>query len=87
MTSKSHLANSFTAVERWLSLRVFGRLPVTGVRGCTEAGVRKPLTDTADWQAFEATMQPKTDKMRTLGHYGQMPDARPKETLKIGSFS
>jgi hypothetical protein len=23
------------------SLRVFGRLPVTGVRGCTEAGVRK----------------------------------------------
>jgi hypothetical protein len=27
--------------ERLLSLRVFGRLPVTGVRGCTEAGVRK----------------------------------------------
>jgi len=23
------------------SLRVFGRLPVTGVRGCTQAGVRK----------------------------------------------
>jgi hypothetical protein len=23
------------------SLRVFGRLPVAGVRGCTEAGVRK----------------------------------------------
>jgi hypothetical protein len=23
------------------SLRVFGRLPVTGERGCTEAGVRK----------------------------------------------
>jgi len=27
--------------ERPESLRVFGRLPVTGVRGCTEAGVRK----------------------------------------------
>jgi hypothetical protein len=25
-------------------LRLFGRLPVTGVRGCAEAGVRKPLT-------------------------------------------
>jgi hypothetical protein len=28
-------------LERLLSLRVFGRLPVTGERGCTEAGVRK----------------------------------------------
>jgi hypothetical protein len=27
--------------ERLQSLRVFGRLPVTGRRGCTEAGVRK----------------------------------------------
>src|SRR6185312_7665220 len=27
--------------ERRLSLRVFGRLPVTGARACTEAGVRK----------------------------------------------
>src|SRR5215469_7443265 len=26
------------------SLRVFRRLPVTGARGCTEAGVGKPLT-------------------------------------------
>ena len=26
------------------SLRVFGRLPVTKRRDCTEAGVRKPLT-------------------------------------------
>ena len=30
-----------TSSRRQLSLRVFGRLPVTGVRGCTEAGVRK----------------------------------------------
>jgi hypothetical protein len=29
------------AIEPLGSLRVFGRLPVTGVRGCTKAGVRK----------------------------------------------
>jgi hypothetical protein len=27
--------------ERQISLRVFGRLPYAGARGCTEAGVRK----------------------------------------------
>ena len=37
-------SNSPVAVcfgERPESLRVFGRLPVTGARACTEAGVRK----------------------------------------------
>jgi hypothetical protein len=33
------------AAEALQSLRVFGRLPVTGVRGGTEAGVRKPFTE------------------------------------------
>jgi len=34
-------AVGMAASKRVKSLRVFGRLPVTGVRGCTEAGVRK----------------------------------------------
>jgi hypothetical protein len=29
------------SIDGPVSLRVFGRLPVTGVRGCTQAGVRK----------------------------------------------
>ena len=32
---------STIAPERPESLRVFGRLPATGARACTEAGVRK----------------------------------------------
>jgi hypothetical protein len=35
------LAVRKVGIEQLNALRVFGRLPVTGVRGCTEAGVRK----------------------------------------------
>jgi hypothetical protein len=38
---RSELSDFPFVTERLLSLRVFGRLPGAGARGCTEAGVRK----------------------------------------------
>src|SRR5437764_6857230 len=35
------IASDSAARKRLLPLRIFGRLPGTGARGCTEAGVRK----------------------------------------------
>jgi hypothetical protein len=40
-TEGSAVARSDHPAEWLNSLRVFGRLPITGARACTEAGVRK----------------------------------------------
>src|ERR1700732_2566963 len=55
--------------ERQLSLRVFGRLPGAGARGCTEAGVRKASREETAGEFAPAVVKtgfrtPRADRKR-----------------------
>ena len=55
------------ACEGLESFRVFGRLPVTGVRGCTEAGVRKASREETAGEIAPAVMPDYGDLVCTMG--------------------
>ena len=54
-------------LESPLSLRVFGRLPGTGVEGCTAAGVRKASREETAGEFAPAVMSVYGDFTRMFG--------------------
>ena len=72
--------------ERLESVRVFGRLPVTGVRGCTEAGVRKAsipaIRDRVVQGALKLILEPVFEADFQPGSFGYRPKRAAHDAIK-----